>query len=348
MALSQTRLNDITILRVVSMLMIVLCHIISFYTFIPGSQILGKIFDVGVFTFFLISGYLYGTKERKPFKNFILKRVVHILIPVLSVIIIDLVVLYFFFSESYSIETVFCYIFNLQGLAFISWDLFDRFFVQISNLGPLWFASVILLCYCMLPSLHHIRNKITKPIQWGIFWMAILLSAVLQYAVNIDLFFFVTFYLGFLLSNTDYREKKIPFSRLLPFSLFLILMQVLRLYLQSVVDGGTFYFTFVSLSHIALGLLFFIFFVELNKIIPRTFDNIANSGLVRSLDKASLHIYLVHGIFCFGATNIYDAISNIWVATLVYFVLVAISTVFLYFLDKFISKPINALMFKKS
>ena len=160
MSLHKQKLYDITLLRVVSMLMIVLCHLIGYYDFIPGSKFLGQFFNVGVYSFLLISGYLYGLKEKKPFRRRITSRLTRIYLPVVSLVIVDLILLFFLFDETYSVATVTCYLSNLQGLAFISWDLFSQFFVQIDNLSPLWFASIIMLCYCQIPLLHYIRGGV--------------------------------------------------------------------------------------------------------------------------------------------------------------------------------------------
>ena len=160
MTKSAVRHSDITVLRVVSMLMIVLCHIVRYYTFIPGHSILAQILDVGVFTFLLISGYLYGLKRRRKFGTFILSRALRIGVPVILTLVIDVLALWFFFDERYSFATILCYLFNLQGLALVAWDLFNSCFVQIQNLGPLWFASVIMLCYCILPLFEFLREKL--------------------------------------------------------------------------------------------------------------------------------------------------------------------------------------------
>lgn len=53
---------SLSISRVVATLGIVICHIISYYTIIPGHDILGHFFNVGVPMFIIISGFLYGKK----------------------------------------------------------------------------------------------------------------------------------------------------------------------------------------------------------------------------------------------------------------------------------------------
>jgi peptidoglycan/LPS O-acetylase OafA/YrhL len=100
------RRTDIIILRTLSMMMIVLCHIIHYYTFIPGSQILGQVFNVGVQIFLLISGYLYGMKSTWAFSRWIVQRVRRICIPVFLVAVADILVLSVFFAWAKRISII--------------------------------------------------------------------------------------------------------------------------------------------------------------------------------------------------------------------------------------------------
>ena len=77
--------NDISLLRVVSMFLIILCHIIKYYDFIPGSKILGQVFNVGVEIFFLISGYLYAGKMISFYLDWYKERIRKIYFPVLII-----------------------------------------------------------------------------------------------------------------------------------------------------------------------------------------------------------------------------------------------------------------------
>ena len=54
---------SISVSRVAATILIVICHIVKYYTFIPGSSLLGQVFNVGVPMFVIISGYLYGEKR---------------------------------------------------------------------------------------------------------------------------------------------------------------------------------------------------------------------------------------------------------------------------------------------
>ena len=62
---AQLRNSSVVVLRVLGMMLIILCHIIAYYTFVPGSDLLSQVFNVGVQVFLLISGYLYGEKQSR-------------------------------------------------------------------------------------------------------------------------------------------------------------------------------------------------------------------------------------------------------------------------------------------
>ena len=52
-----------------------------------------------------------------------------------------------------SVGVLIPYLFCLQGLPFISYSLFHTFIKEIPGLGPLWFVTIIMLCYLTIPLL---------------------------------------------------------------------------------------------------------------------------------------------------------------------------------------------------
>lgn len=141
------------------MLSIVLCHTIKYYRFIPASSLLGQIFNIGVYSFFIISGYLYGKKDVKNFKKWYIKRIQKIHVPVIILTIIDVIVLIIYFNQDFKISTIIIYLMNLQGIQFISYEITKPIFEEITNLGPLWFTTIIMMCYLQIPFLQKIREK---------------------------------------------------------------------------------------------------------------------------------------------------------------------------------------------
>ena len=330
----RNRREDIVILRLISMVMIILCHIIPFYKFIPGSQFLGQILSVGVNVFLMISGYIYGLKKTLEFPTWILQRVRRIWVPVFLVVVVDLLVLVLFCSERFPLLTILVYCTNLQGLLFINWDFFYRYIREINNLGPLWFTTVIVFCYWLLPLFRYLDSRFRKTAVHGVILAVfVALCIVLKIFCGMDLMYFAVFYLGFLLAARQDHEKKMRLSHYCILAAVVCLIQMGRLYLRSVIDGTTVYWAYISFSHLALGLLIFVTVMELGKRLPKLFEKIANLKIAVWMDKVSFYIFLTHGIFCMGRTNVFAWIPNPLVATPVFFGLVLIASLILYWAD---------------
>lgn len=141
----------ISILRVIAMLMIVICHVIGYYTFIPGHNHLGQFFNVGVEIFIFISGYLYSNKDIHFTWNFYWKRYKKLCIP--SIVWGFLILCMTKFEAWKEFPVI---ILNLTGLNFLkdNWGLLHEF----PGMGHTWFLTVIFMCYLMLPMLHRMKS----------------------------------------------------------------------------------------------------------------------------------------------------------------------------------------------
>ena len=128
--------NAITIVRVLSMLMIITCHILQGY-----NQPSAFLFNVGVQVFFLLSGFLYGKIEITSIASFVKKRFIKVYIPYILVVLCCTAIYAIFNLTDVSIRNVAPYLFNLQG--FIG--------DTIEGLNHLWFLSVLMICYFITP-----------------------------------------------------------------------------------------------------------------------------------------------------------------------------------------------------
>ncbi len=331
----EKRRNEISILRIISMFMIVLCHIIGYYTFIPGYTKLGNVFNVGVYVFLLISGFLYGNKKIVTAKGFLVwygKRIKKIHLPVLVVVIVDLLILKFCFNMTIPLKTQISYLLNLQGLQHIAWKQCVDIMTEITNLGPLWFTTVIMLCYLFVPLFGKIREKLKdndNKIKIDIFSIACccVIAYIVQVTTCIILFYFVTFYIGFVLSDYLCYFKNMNVSKLVCLMSGGLIFQILRLILMKPFDGNMIYVSYTSVSHIALALCIFVFFVFLGERYKNRFDKLADLKICKYLDKESFNIYLVHGLFCLdsNAINLYNGKFNIWISTLLFVISILVS-----------------------
>lgn len=123
--------------------------------------------------------------------------------PIIILTIIDIIILTAYFNQTLKISTVIIYLMNLQGIQFISYWISKPFFKEITNLGSLWFATIIILCYLQIPFLQKIREKYiaNKSTTWMIKYGVILACAyAVDYIFEVNLVYFLVFDLGYMIS----------------------------------------------------------------------------------------------------------------------------------------------------
>lgn len=331
--------NSVTLLRVVSTVLILLTHTIQYYTFLPGHGVLNQVFTVGTLVFFLISGYLYGQKRVSGFGKWYLGRWKRVAMPIIPLALIVFAAL-LPTTDRVSFTQVIPYFFCAQGLPFICYKLFSSFIREIPQLGPLWFATVIMICYALVPLFGRLRDALLPArhgrligavIACGLLLGAAALASFTDLALNT----FVTFFIGYLLGAFAFGEKRMPVWFMLLASLLMLGMQGGRLVLHHFMDDTPLYRGFVILSGNALALWILFLFFFINQRLPRFTEKLAGCAAVSWFDKLSFYVYLTHGIFCTGsAFNMYTLIPNVWLATLCFILAASATTVALYWLHK--------------
>ena len=312
----QKKNSAISCCRVVSMLMIVLCHIIGRYTFIPGHAVLSNILNVGVYTFLAMSGYLYGSRTIRDIFPWLRKRFVAVVFPawVLAVCVI--------LAESLagiknSPVTIVMYLLGAQGLGFV-FPGFYRYFTEIKVMGPLWFITVIMLCYCMIPLLQKCRKHLAGGKRFCLF---VLLGSALCCGLvmknGVVLFYSLTFAIGYFLSAGGYCCS-VHKSTAIGATVLMLASQVLRLVLQVMCDGTPIYQTYTYLSHMILGVWIMYFFLMLQQMAPALIDRLAESRAMTVADSMSMYVFLTHYCFCQGMLNMYRIFDNLLIATLAF------------------------------
>lgn len=71
---------SLQMIRILSMLSIVLCHLVQEVNDATIAK-MGQFFNVGVYVFLFLSGWLYGNKRIGDFGNWLLARVKRVLVP---------------------------------------------------------------------------------------------------------------------------------------------------------------------------------------------------------------------------------------------------------------------------
>lgn len=99
--------------RVLSMIAIFICHICETYC-----NHWAYVFNIGVQTFFVLSGFLYGCKYISDYKKWMVARVIRVYIPMLTLLILMLPVYIISKPSLFSMKLYISNILNLQGVLF--------------------------------------------------------------------------------------------------------------------------------------------------------------------------------------------------------------------------------------
>lgn len=133
-------------IRFIAMLMIIACHICQYF-----DNFLAWWLNVGVQIFFIISGFLYGSKQITNPVQWFLKNTKKILLPY-YLFLIPVIVLYFIFAPA-NID----FGSTIRSLLCIG---------TIDGIGNLWFVGYILFCYLITPILYemtlYLESKSTR------------------------------------------------------------------------------------------------------------------------------------------------------------------------------------------
>lgn len=150
--MNQLDKRSIINLRVFATILILCCHLVVIFDN-KMIQLTGQFFNVGVYLFLIISGYLYGKKEiskKTTYKNWLISRGKRILIP-MYILMIFLFCVYLFKGLEIQISHWIIYIFNLQGLE-----------IYIYGIEHLWYLTIAMVCYFITIILDKYRNKFNK------------------------------------------------------------------------------------------------------------------------------------------------------------------------------------------
>lgn len=150
--LSSSQSNLITLLRSISVLFIVSCHILQGY-----SNNWAWIFNIGVSIFFCISAFLFGKSNIDNSLSWLKKRAVKILLPFYIYIFFVSIVIFIFDKPHFSIKNEFIYLFSLQGLI----GAYD-------GLNHLWFLTWILICYIFTPIMQKNDQRKNNSRRYGV------------------------------------------------------------------------------------------------------------------------------------------------------------------------------------
>lgn len=251
---------NISFLRCVAIVFILICHICQGYDY----KLLGAFFNIGVQIFLLISGYLYGLKAyvKIDLYSWYKKRIVRIFIPYAIFLTVYFLLVFFIFCQAYSVkEYMICFL----GLSAFYPDMY------ILGMGHLWYISIILFCYLITPFMQKCNMVLVA-----------IISLLLMYSITnrIEYVFWVGLYI------LGYLNGSRSFSLFKGFALSVVILSLLLVSHFTTVKWCAY-----ILSHYLISLSFF--YITMNADI---IDKIYNKFkyVFNHLDKISYCVYLVH------------------------------------------------------
>lgn len=305
---------SISLIRLISMLMIISCHILQGL----GNKMAFWI-NVGVQIFFFISGFLYGNKNIDNIKEFYQKRIIKVLVPysIFSIIICLIEVL--FLKSHYTFGTIFA---NTIGIG-----VYTGNYYLISHT---WFVTYILICYLLLPLFSKILNKTFKK-NCVYFLMTCFVLYILQYygIVNVKAAWIVNFLLGYFYCKSYNNSKNRKMVEIAIFALFILVFPLALVYqegynvsLPNFLNDNALYI--MDYGHVLLGSILFITLYKLfNKI------NIKYNIILKFSDKYSYYIYLVHQVFILYSFSLLFITNYLLLNLVLIFIAIIISAVVL-------------------
>ena len=289
--------KDITvsIIRVLSMLMIILDHLLP-WKGIDNEHLL----SVGVEIFLFISGYLYGDRVLDSFSKFMGGRVVKLL-PSLWIMALVVGIPTLYYDKQSKILTFIVYALNLQGLPFVFGSI--KKWPVIPGIGQLWFITVIFICYIIMFFLK--KYDVDKWIERNLYLSSIIAiaSIVICGLLKIRLTYIIIYFVGYYWKKCSDRLS-IGRIRFYILSIVTTAVCLLRIILRNTIDGTVMYDYIISRVSMVLLAIWIITCVALiieNNV--QISSKVANSKIWVKLDQLSYPLFVVHYPFLVG---IYD------------------------------------------
>lgn len=322
---------SISSVRIISLLLIIICHILQ------GLEYeLAFWFNIGVQIFFFISGYLYGSKDIEDIKNYYLKRIKKILLPLSILVIVMLIIEYVFTNNTYSFNQILINVFGLGGVL-----------GTLKTLSHTWFVTYILICYLITPILQKIFSS-KKADLWLLVGL-IFACVLIQKSDSISQLFTYVFGYYYTRCCTAYKKKNAFFITFILLALLLLPLNIITRY-NLINDFPMFLLSNSNIihawEHSFIGIILFIcLYKAFTKVKIPEF-------ILKFSDKYSFFIYLTHQIFILGNFSILFLTNYLTINILIILLASVVSGVLLYRLyisiTKLLSKPFKTLLSQKT
>ena len=322
---------SVLITRVLATCFIVTCHLMSYFHYSALAQLL----SVGVPIFYFISGYLYAEKDIGDAKQWLLKRVYKIYIPLIMWL---LVVTVSSIIQGKAILPWYEYLvtlFNLQGINFIFTNIPDIFKAP-------WFFTTIMFCYISLVFEKEYEKKVNKNAFSRKYWFYILLiGSLILIPVGINIFNLYGFYLGVIFKKRRIVQR--TNERGVIGITLIIVMCMVRVIAHHYFDNTLIYDLITPVTHSWLAIGIFLFVNYLQHQFQDLFVSIASSRILTLLNGLSLYVYVCHRWFFDGTIlRAFDFHAPFVIKIIIYVAAVIVGATVLKQVCNFIEKRVEA------
>ena len=260
----------ISVIRVLAMSLIIACHFLQAYGYT-----IAFLLNVGVQIFFLTSGFLYGKIEVVNPLEFYKKRLTRIYIPYALVVAIVLIIQSLLGMWQFNFRDVAIYAMNLQG--FVS--------TSVAGLNHLWFLSVLMVCYLLVPWLQRL-------IKWNplVLVIFVVCTSIVEFLFVQKMYSTCAWILLFV-AGMLYGKYETP------------KMSICIMIGSAIVVGGMMpffqldYLLDPNWSHYCVWLhsaLAIVIFAVIYTVVPKLCDADTRLPILKQADKISYEVYLVH------------------------------------------------------
>lgn len=301
--LSRKWYSEIVLLHCVGMLMILFAHIAH----ANGFMGIGEILISGVPLFLFVSGFLVGARPCNHNITWIGKKTKRILLPYYLLLFV-VFVLHLILQTDQLVAKQWIILFaNMQGLKNFLFhnDLTGYYSPLEQGLGHLWFVTIIMICYLLVP----IMEKVFEFPFWKRHSIVLILVTVfvlwpVLLFYNVAIGSIMIFFLGFLFAKhgIEVNDKRFVLA-----SLLLVFLFGTRLLARACIDGAIIYNYYIaSLSNSVIGLWIVMLFFYLRYRMPNLIDKVASWKAVLWLESIIYEFYLIHHIIIKGSWSFYN------------------------------------------
>lgn len=288
MSIRKTKDSDITMIRIVAMIMIVLCHLCTWF----GYSALGLVFDVGVQIFFFISGWCYCEKKIKQPVKWLVERWRKLCIPAYVWSSVMLLITYFVGEWKAPLwQYVLSHGFNLQGWDQVFPGIHLEWIICINGCGPMWFLTALMFCYLIMLVVKYLAWKCTNKTELLIYILigGILLCVASLFGLCLEWVY--VYFLGYFSKSIWLKISK---KQYILMALCMISTMMVRLLGKTYLDGTIWYDSIiVYLTHNVLAVWIIATIRWINQK-SNMIKNVLSVRLIQWLDKYQYEVFLVH------------------------------------------------------